>query len=101
MNNEKIEIGGRGRVLVVDAMTASEIRQRIIARLKRDAEISAELRQGNHLPAGHRNQTARWSNGNYSRNQTIDGRAINSVIRGMVSVIERRYQETLKRDWTA
>jgi hypothetical protein len=97
---ETVEIGGR--ILVVEPKKALEIRRLIAARLKRDARITEELKQGNMLPSGFRNQTARWSRPNYSGNDTIDRRAINSVVRGMITpVIETRFPDTLRREWTA
>ena len=100
MNSIKETINIGGRVLIVSPKKALEIRQRIVARLKRDARISEELRQGNLLPVGFHNQTARWSNANYSRNDTIDKRVINHVVRGMTSVIETRFTDSLRREWT-
>jgi ubiquinone biosynthesis protein COQ9 len=97
MDTIKETINIAGRVLIVEPKKALEIRQLIAARLKRDARISDELRQGNLLPSGFRNQTARWSNANYSSNDSIDKRAYQSK-RGIV--IETRFPDSLRREWT-
>jgi len=93
---ETIKIGER--VLVVEPKKALEIRQLIAARLKRDARITEELRRGNMLPPGLRNQTSRWTNGNYSTNDASDKRVFKSN-KGII--IETRFADSLRREWTA
>ncbi len=98
-DKEQIKIGGR--TLFVDALTAQEIRKRIVLRLKRDARITEELRRERMLPGGHRNQTASLTGSNYCRHDMIDQRAIGYTARGMVKALETRFPDHLKREWTA
>jgi|WetSurMetagenome_2_1015567.scaffolds.fasta_scaffold85698_5 hypothetical protein len=98
-DRESVEIGGR--IMYVTPLKAQEIRKRIVARLKRSAQISGELRRERLLPAGHRNQTGSLIGSNYSKSDVIDRRAINHVVSGMTAVLETRFQNTLRREWTA
>jgi hypothetical protein len=98
MNTIKETINIAGRVLVVEPKTALEIRQLIAKRLKRNARITEELKQGNLLPSGFRNQTSRWSRSNYSSNDANDKRVFQSS-RGII--IETRFADSLRREWTA
>jgi hypothetical protein len=92
---ETINIGGR--VLLVEPKTALEIRQKIVARLKRDARITEELRREKLLPSGFYNQTARWTKPERSVRDTIDGRSLQSK---QCTIIETRFPDSLRREWT-
>jgi hypothetical protein len=98
MNTIKETIIIGERVLVVTPKKALEIRQLIAARLKRDARITEELKQGNMLPSNFRNQTARWSRSNYSSNDASDKRVFKSN-KGVI--IETRFPDSLRREWSA
>jgi hypothetical protein len=98
MIKEKIEIGGK--VLLVSPLKAQEIRKRMIARLKKDSEITEELRRERMLPSGHCNQTSKLTGSNYHSNNVIDRRAINHVVYGMTAVLETRFLDHLRREWS-
>jgi hypothetical protein len=90
MDNDNTTMTIEGRTIVVSM-------KQVVARLKRDARISEELRQGNLLPSGLRSQTARWTGLNYSRNDSIDQRTFRSK-QGVI--IETRFADSLRREYS-
>jgi hypothetical protein len=96
---ESIEVGGR--IMLVEPKQALLIRQAMKRRQEKNAQISRDLK--GMLPKGFSNQTQSLTGSNYSRHDNVDTRVINKTryVNGrMVKVLETRFPEHLKREWT-